>query len=83
MGGASGKRRTATREDSSPMAVRRAVLDHVRAGSKNTSASNFQILRGKVGIITGVGPPMGIGVSLQLYRTELRLTVCRRLLHGS
>ena len=44
-----------------PLELRKIALEAARKhASKNTGGNR---MKGKVGIITGVGPPLGIGVS--------------------
>lgn len=51
------------------LSTRGQVLDRITSGLKDKEGAGR--LKGKVGIITGVGPPTGIGVSLPaVYITE-------------
>jgi hypothetical protein len=65
-------------------ATRVQVLDRIHTGLKNKEGGNR--MKGKVGIITGVGPATGIGVSRGLARmadTGADLTVERYPIDGS
>lgn len=59
--------------------LRGQVLDGVRARAQEIKQESGR-LKGKVGIITGVGPEVGIGVSVFTGNKSYVNVVCRQLL---
>lgn len=62
--------------------LRGQVLEGVRARAQEPQKKSDR-LRGKVGIITGVGPETGIGVSFLTERKKYVDVMCRQLLLNS
>lgn len=59
--------------------MRRQILDGVQARAQEIKQESGR-LKGKVGIITGVGPEVGIGVSVFTGNKGYVNVVCRQLL---
>lgn len=62
--------------------LRGQVLDGVRARAQEIKRESAR-LKGKVGIITGVGPESGIGVSVLTGNKNYVNVMCRQLLLNS